>query len=30
VLAVANEMGFDAIGVDIGGKRVRAARNATP
>jgi hypothetical protein len=30
VLAVANELGFDAIGVDIGGKRVRAARNATP
>jgi len=30
VLAVANEMGFDAIGVDIGGKRVRAARSATP
>jgi hypothetical protein len=30
VLAVANEMGFDAIGVDIGGKRVRAARNAAP
>jgi hypothetical protein len=30
VLAVANEMGFDAIGVDIGGKRVRAARNARP
>ena len=28
VLAVANEMGFDAIGVDIGGKRVRAARGA--
>jgi hypothetical protein len=26
VLAVANEMGFDAIGVDIGGKRVRIAR----
>jgi diadenosine tetraphosphate (Ap4A) HIT family hydrolase len=30
VLAVANEMGFDAIGVDVGGKRVRAARNAQP
>ncbi len=29
VLAVANEMGFRAIGVDIGGKRVRAARSAT-
>lgn len=28
VLAVANEMGFDAIGVDIGGKRVRTARGA--
>lgn len=28
VLAVANDMGFDAIGVDIGGKRVRAARKA--
>lgn len=29
VLAVANDMGLDAIGVDIGGKRVRAARSAT-
>lgn len=29
VLAVANEMGLRAVGVDIGGKRVRAARGAT-
>ena len=28
LLAVANELGFDAIGVDIGGKRCRFARNA--
>jgi DNA modification methylase len=27
-LAVANELGFDAIGVDLGGKRCRFARNA--
>lgn len=26
VLAVANELGFDAVGVDLGGKRCRAAR----
>jgi len=29
LLAVANEMGFDAVGVDIGAKRCRAARNAS-
>jgi len=29
VLAVANAMGLDAIGVDLGGKRCRAARNLT-
>jgi hypothetical protein len=28
LLAVANELGFDAIGVDLGGKRCRIARNA--
>ena len=28
LLAVANDLGFDAIGVDLGGKRCRAARNA--
>jgi hypothetical protein len=28
VLAVANEKGFDAIGIDVSGKRCRAARNA--
>ena len=28
VLAVANEMGFDALGVDVLAKRCRAARNA--
>jgi hypothetical protein len=30
VLAVANEMGFDAIGIDISAKRCRAARSAEP
>ena len=28
LLAVANDLGLDAIGVDLGGKRYRAARNA--
>jgi hypothetical protein len=28
LLAIANDLGFDAIGVDIGGKRCRIARNA--
>lgn len=28
VLAVANAMGFDAIGVDLGARRCRAARTA--
>ena len=28
VLAIANELGFDALGVDLGGKRCRIARNA--
>lgn len=29
VLAIANDMGLDAIGVDVGGKRCRVARNLT-